>query len=52
MCPSGFSKLLGVRVVVAHENLDFDALGSMVLAGKLFPGSLLAVVGGLEGPLK
>jgi tRNA nucleotidyltransferase (CCA-adding enzyme) len=41
-----------VRVVVAHENLDFDALGSMVLAGKLFPGSLLAVVGGLEGPLK
>lgn len=39
-------------MVVAHENLDFDALGSMVLAGKLFPGSLLAVVGGLEGPLK
>nr|WP_279231557.1 CBS domain-containing protein [Thermus thalpophilus] len=24
----------------------------MVLAGKLFPGSLLALVGGLEGPLK
>ncbi|MEZ0348779.1 MAG: CBS domain-containing protein, partial [Thermus sp.] len=41
-----------MRVVVAHENLDFDALGSMVLAGKLFPGSLLALVGGLEGPLK
>ncbi len=38
--------------MVAHENLDFDALGSMVLAGKLFPGSLLALVGGLEGPLK
>ena len=41
-----------VRVVVAHENLDFDALGAMVLAGRLFPGSLLALVGGLEGPLK
>ncbi|GLV46824.1 poly(A) polymerase [Thermus sp. LT1-2-5] len=41
-----------MRVVVAHENLDFDALGSMVLAGKLFPGSVLALVGGLEGPLK
>ncbi|WP_114313405.1 CBS domain-containing protein [Thermus caldifontis] len=41
-----------MRVVVAHENLDFDALGSMVLAGRLFPGSILALVGGLEGPLK
>ncbi|WP_038046011.1 CBS domain-containing protein [Thermus caliditerrae] len=41
-----------MRVVVAHENLDFDALGSMVLAGKLYPGSVLALVGGLEGPLK
>lgn len=41
-----------MRVVVAHENLDFDALGSMVLAGRLFPGSVLALVGGLEGPLK
>ncbi len=39
-------------MVVAHENLDFDALGSMVLAGRLFPGSVLALVGGLEGPLK
>jgi tRNA nucleotidyltransferase (CCA-adding enzyme) len=52
VCLSGFSKLKTVRVVVAHENLDFDALGSMVLAGKLFPGSTLALVGGLEGPLK
>ncbi|MFN3369042.1 MAG: DHH family phosphoesterase, partial [Thermus sp.] len=41
-----------MRVVVAHENLDFDALGSMVLAGRLFPGSILALIGGLEGPLK
>ncbi|GAB5602625.1 CBS domain-containing protein [Thermus sp. FJN-A] len=41
-----------MRVVVAHENLDYDALGSMVLAGKLYPGSVLALVGGLEGPLK
>ncbi len=38
--------------MVAHENLDFDALGSMVLAGRLFPGSVLALIGGLEGPLK
>lgn len=41
-----------MRVVAAHENLDFDALGSMVLAGRLYPGSLLALVGGVEGPLK
>ncbi len=41
-----------MRVVAAHENLDFDALGSMVLMGRLYPGSLLALIGGLEGPLK
>lgn len=40
-----------MRVIAAHENLDLDALGSMVLAGRLFPG-VLALVGGLEGPLK
>ena len=35
-----------MRVVAAHENLDFDALGSMVLAGRLYPGSALALLGG------
>lgn len=41
-----------MRVVAAHENLDFDALGSMVLAGRLYPGSVLALVGGVEGVLR
>ena len=41
-----------MRVVAAHENLDFDALGSMVLAGRLYPGSALALVGGVEGVLR
>ncbi len=38
-----------MRVVAAHENPD---LGSMALAGRIFPGSVLALVGGVEGPLK
>ena len=38
--------------MAAHENLDFDALGSMVLAGRLYPGSALALVGGVEGVLR
>lgn len=41
-----------MRLVVAHENLDFDALGSLLLAKRLFPGSVGVLVGGLEGRLK
>ena len=36
-------------VIVGHENLDFDALGSMVLARYLHPGARLVRLGGLEG---
>ena len=38
--------------VVGHENLDFDALGSMVLARRLHPGARLVRVGGLEGRIR
>lgn len=41
-----------MRLVVAHENLDFDALGSLLLAKRLFPGAVGVLVGGLEGRLK
>lgn len=39
-------------VIVGHENLDFDALGSMVLARYLHPGARLVRVGGLEGRVR
>jgi len=39
-------------VVVGHENLDFDALGSMVLARRLHPGARLVRIGGLEGRIR
>lgn len=41
-----------MRVIVAHENLDFDALGSLLLARKLYPDALAVWVGGLEGRLR
>ena len=41
-----------MTVIVGHENLDFDALGAMVLARYLYPGAQLAVVGSLAGPIK
>jgi tRNA nucleotidyltransferase (CCA-adding enzyme) len=41
-----------VDVIVGHENLDFDALGSMVLARYLHPGARLVRVGGLEGRVR
>lgn len=41
-----------MTVIIGHENLDFDALGAMVLARYLYPGARLAVVGSLAGPIK
>ncbi len=41
-----------MRVIVGHENLDFDALGAMVLARHLHPGAVLVQVGGLEGRIR
>ncbi|AEB11978.1 CBS domain-containing protein [Marinithermus hydrothermalis] len=41
-----------MKVIVGHENLDFDALGSMVLARHLHPGARLVLVGGLEGRIR
>jgi len=41
-----------VDVIVGHENLDFDALGSMVLARYLHPGARLVRLGGLEGRVR
>ncbi len=37
---------------IGHENLDFDALGSMVLARRLHPGARLVRIGGLEGRIR
>ncbi|WP_457637258.1 CBS domain-containing protein [Oceanithermus sp.] len=39
-------------VAIGHENLDFDALGSMVLARRLHPGARLVRIGGLEGRIR
>ncbi len=41
-----------MKVIVGHENLDLDALGSMVLARYLHPGARLVRVGGLEGRVR
>ena len=41
-----------MRVVVGHENLDLDALGSMALARYLHPGAVPVLVGGLEGRVR
>lgn len=40
-----------MRILAAHENLDFDALGSLLLARRLFPG-VAVLLGGLEGHMK
>ncbi|MGQ9735107.1 MAG: CBS domain-containing protein [Thermaceae bacterium] len=40
-----------MRVLAAHENLDFDALGALLLARRLFPG-VTVLLGGLEGRMK
>ena len=40
-----------MRILAAHENLDFDALGAILLARRLFPG-VAVLLGGLEGHMK
>lgn len=41
-----------VTIITAHQNMDFDALASMVAASKLYPGSLLYMPWGYEGAVK
>lgn len=41
-----------MRLLVAHENLDFDALGSLLCAQKLHPGHQAVWLGGLEGRMR
>jgi len=37
-----------VKIITSHINADFDALASMIAAGKLYPGALLAFPGSQE----
>ncbi len=48
MCGS-FAKKKGIQmeIIVSHRNADFDALGSMVAASKLYPGAVKVAAGGL-----
>ncbi|MGL4209147.1 MAG: CBS domain-containing protein, partial [Candidatus Adiutrix sp.] len=39
-------------VITTHFNPDYDAVGSMVAAGRLYPGSLLVFPGGSEKNLR
>ena len=36
-------------VITTHINADFDCLGAMTAALKLYPGALLRVTGGYRG---
>jgi len=36
-----------MEIIVSHRNLDFDALGSMVAASRLYPGAVRVAAGGL-----
>ncbi|MBB6097324.1 tRNA nucleotidyltransferase (CCA-adding enzyme) [Deinobacterium chartae] len=38
-----------MRVIVAHENIDLDGLGSLALARRLHPGARAVVHGPIEG---
>jgi hypothetical protein len=37
-----------VEVIISHQNTDFDALGSMLAARRLYPGATVLVHGGLN----
>jgi len=39
-------------LVVAHENLDFDALASMVAAARLYPGAVIGLGRRLSAPVR
>lgn len=41
-----------MKVIIAHPNLDFDALASMVAAQKLYPDAVLVTVGKLRSCVK
>lgn len=41
-----------VTLITAHQNMDFDALASMVAASKLYAGSTLYMPWGYEGAVK
>jgi tRNA nucleotidyltransferase (CCA-adding enzyme) len=36
------------EVIISHQNTDFDALGSMLAARRLYPGATVLVHGGLN----
>src|SRR6516165_10511019 len=36
------------EVIISHQNTDFDALGSMLAARRLYPGATVIVHGGLN----
>jgi len=41
-----------MEIIVSHRNPDFDALGSMVAASKLYPGAVRVAAGGLPPIVK
>lgn len=41
-----------MKAIIAHPNLDFDALASMVAAKKLYPDAVLVTVGKLRSSVK
>lgn len=41
-----------LTVITTHFNPDYDAVGSMVAAGRLYPGALLVMPGGSEKNLR
>ena len=41
-----------MKAIIAHPNLDFDALASMVAAQKLYPGAVLVTVGKPADPVR
>ena len=45
-------KLAAPIVITAHANADFDALGAMVAAAKLYPGAVLIFPGSQETNLR
>ncbi|BDQ32685.1 CBS domain-containing protein [Pseudodesulfovibrio portus] len=45
-------KLAAPIVITAHANADFDALGAMVAASKLYPGAVLIFPGSQETSLR
>ena len=36
------------EVIISHQSTDFDALGSMLAARRLYPGAVMLLHGGLN----